>query len=166
MPRISAKTYNEAMLDIVDRYVDAGGQEPIDLDDLARFAIHEGYWERAPSKLIQLCKRDFAKAFREQYHIDPQGRHVRTYHARKSRDEASTQKVFWADLRAAPPEHMEVAFQQRRNQIAGECRQLKQDVDSYNDNNTDSKFIQMEFNFTDDVAELEQPTEYRPTRPR
>jgi hypothetical protein len=29
---------------------------------------------------------------------------------------------------------MEIAFQQRRQQILGDCRQLKTDVDSYNDN--------------------------------
>ena len=61
---------------------------------------------------------------------------------------------------------MEVAFQQRRNQIVGDCRQLKRDVDSYNDNNVYGGFIQLELNFTEDVAEMEQPNEYRPSQPR
>jgi len=32
---------------------------------------------------------------------------------------------------------MEDAFLLRRNLIVGECVQLKKDIDSYNDNNTD-----------------------------
>jgi len=65
-------------------------------------------------------------------------------------------------MRSAPREHMEVAFQQRRNQIVGDCRQLKRDVDSYNENNHDGTWIQMVFDFRQDLAELEQPTDYRP----
>ena len=45
------------------------------------------------------------------------------------------QQVFWANLRTAAPEHVELAFQQRRSQVVGDCRQLKMDVDSYNENN-------------------------------
>ena len=50
---------------------------------------------------------------------------------------------------------MEVAFQQRRQQIVGDCRQLKTDVDSYNENGDLSQPIQMIFDFTEDLAELE-----------
>lgn len=108
-----------------------------------------------------------SKAFREQYHRDPQGRNVRTYHAARKKSADDSQGVFWADLRTAPPEHMELAFHQRRNQIVGECVQLKKDVDSYNENNTDEAVVQTEFNFTDDIKEREQPgDDYRPNRPR
>jgi hypothetical protein len=50
---------------------------------------------------------------------------------------------------------MEIAFQQRRQQILGDCRQLKTDVDSYNDNYNDAEPLQMVFDFTDDLAEDE-----------
>ncbi len=50
---------------------------------------------------------------------------------------------------------MEVAFQQRRQQIVGDCRQLKTDVDSYNENANSEQPIQMVFDFTDDLAELD-----------
>ncbi|MGA2060991.1 MAG: hypothetical protein ABSG67_10955 [Thermoguttaceae bacterium] len=65
-------------------------------------------------------------------------------------------------MRTAPAEHTESAFQQRRTQIVGDCRQLKVDVDSYNDNNQFGAHYQLMLNFTDDVAEREQPTTYRP----
>lgn len=50
---------------------------------------------------------------------------------------------------------MKVAFQQRRQQIVGDCKQLKADVDSYNDLDPYAKPIQIVFNFTMDLAEIE-----------
>lgn len=77
------------------------------------------------------------------------------------------QQVFWDDMREAPKGHMQLAFQQRRNQIVGDCVQLKRDVESYNDNNEHGEKVQMEFNLTYDIAEREQPgDEYRPQKPR
>lgn len=37
----------------------------------------------------------------------------------------------------------------------GDCRQLKADVDSYNDNRAPDAPIQMSFDFTADIEELE-----------
>jgi len=151
---------NDQMLATAELYLAQGGQMPLDLDKLARFAIHNNHWKKREDVLIQLCKHDFSRAFREQYHIDPQGRQVRTWHATKK------QGVFWDDIRTAPAEHMEDAFLLRRNLIVGECVQLKKDIDSYNDNNTDGAMIQMIFDFSEDIAEREQPDDYRPRQPK
>jgi hypothetical protein len=69
--------------------------------------------------------------------------------------EGPAQIPLWADIRTAGREHMETAFQQRRQQILGDCRQLKRDVDSYNDNYNAGEPLQMIFNFIDDLAEDE-----------
>ncbi len=50
---------------------------------------------------------------------------------------------------------MQTAFQQRRQQIVGDCRQLKTDVDSYNENANPDTSIQMVFDFRQDLTELE-----------
>jgi hypothetical protein len=50
---------------------------------------------------------------------------------------------------------MEIAFQQRRQQIVGDCRQLKADINSYNDNRSPDRPIQMSFDFTWDIEELQ-----------
>jgi hypothetical protein len=52
-------------------------------------------------------------------------------------------------------EHMEIAFKQRRNQVVGDCHQLKTDVDSFYDNRSPRNPIPMLFDFTDDLAEIE-----------
>lgn len=162
-----AKPYSGAMLDIVREFLDAGGAEPLDLDEVARFAVNHGHWKPQPGKVLQMCRRDLARALRQQSHTDPQGRSVRTYHPAKRRaGDSYRDRVLWADIRTAPGAHMEVSFQQRRQQIVGDCRRLKTDVDSFNDNNQEGVQIQTSFDFTEDLRELDQPTEYRPTRPR
>jgi hypothetical protein len=55
---------------------------------------------------------------------------------------------------------MQLSLQQRRFAVLGDCKQLKTDADSYNDNNPHGAEVQMSFNFEEDLAELEQPTEY------
>jgi hypothetical protein len=55
----------------------------------------------------------------------------------------------------APRAHMELAFAQRRQQIIGDCIQLKRDVDSYNDTSLQLHPIQLILDFTEDVAEAE-----------
>jgi hypothetical protein len=165
MPNLLTETMNDRMLDIVDKYLDKGGETPIDLNEVAQFAIQNNYWQGQPKTRGQLCKRDISRAFREQYHTDPQGRNVRTFHAVTRSSSFGKQSVFWADMRDAPPEHMELAFSQRRNLIVGECIQLKNDVDSYNDNNNSGYQIQMIFDFTEDIVEREQPIKYCP-KPR
>ena len=166
MIRMVAKSMNDQMLETVELYLAQGGQTPIDLDELAWFAIRNNRWQGQASDLVQLCKHDFSRAFREQYYTDPQGRSVRTFHAVTRRSSRGRQGVFWADMRDAPAEHIELAFAQRRNQIVGECLQLKKDVDSYNDNNVNGVTIQMIFDFSDDIAEREQPANYRSIKPR
>ena len=168
MSKTLSRKKTDQMMDIAQLYVEQGGEEPIDLAKLAIFAINNDHWEKKDlsSLRMQICKREFSRAFREQYHQDPQGRSARTYHAVSHSDNESGQQTFWDDMRRAPAEHMEAAFQQRRSQIVGDCTQLSTDVESWNDNNTVGGGFQLLLDFTDDVAERSQPTEYDPKRPR
>jgi hypothetical protein len=50
---------------------------------------------------------------------------------------------------------MQIAFQQRRQGIVGDCRQLKTDADSYSEAHPEQPPIQPVFDFTMDLAELE-----------
>jgi hypothetical protein len=58
---------------------------------------------------------------------------VRAKHVVRTTDAGGQTKFVWADVGTAKREFMEIAFQQRRQQIVGDCRQLKSDVDSYNE---------------------------------
>ncbi len=105
--------------------------------------------------MVTQCADQLAQAMREEYIRDSQGRSVRAKHVARIRDREGEQAFLWADIRTAPPEHMNIAFKQRRQHIVDECRQLKLDVDSYNENQRPDTQIPMNFNFTVDLLELE-----------
>jgi hypothetical protein len=146
--------YYAQMQRIVTKYITTGERWPATTHEIAAWAIREGLWAPQRTKIIDICAEQLARAMREEYIVDPQGRTVRAKHAARTQREGE-QLVLWADIRTAPREHMEIAFQQRRQQIVGDCRQLKLDVDSYNENINLGEPIQMVFDFTLDVVELE-----------
>ena len=168
MPGTMIRKKSLQMMDIARLYIESGGAEPIDLGRLADFAIDNGHWSKTNLATLrkQICKKKFSRAFREQYHTDSQGRHVRTYHAVLKNEGEGKQRTFWDDMRRASEEHMEITFHQRRTQIVGDCTQLKIDVDSWNDNNSVGGNFQLLLDFTEDAAERTQPTTYRPQQPR
>jgi hypothetical protein len=149
-----ALTYNEQIQDIIRKYRAANEEWPTTSRHLASWAIDSGLWQPQYTLLESACAEDMSRAMREEYITDPQGRRVRAKHAaRVERD--GRQLVLWDDYRTAPREHMAIAVQQRRQQIVGDCRQLKRDVESYNENRCPDNPIQTSFDFTYDLAELE-----------
>lgn len=146
--------YIEKMQSLTDRYFDETRKETATTRELSTWAIKNGLWEPPPDLAVKKCKEDFAKAMREQHFEDDRGRPVRAKHAARVRI-GDEQLHLWSDIRYAPHGHMRLAFQQRREQIVGECRQLKRDVDYYNDNTVSQLDIQLVFDFTEDVAEGE-----------
>lgn len=151
---MSGPTYGEQLRGIVSLYQGAGQPWPATTRDMADWALREGHWKPHGSTLIRQLAEHLAGAMREDYIVDPQGRTVRAKHAARVKH-GEGQLVLWADIRTAEPRHMQTAFQQRRQQIVGDCRQLKTDVDSYNENANPDTSIQMVFDFRQDLTELE-----------
>lgn len=154
MLKRKTKTYGDRMREIAKKYIEAGEPWPASARQIGRWAIDRGLWLPHPSAILDRCAEDLAKAMREEYITDPQGRRVRAKHAARL-VEGGEQTTLWADLHTASRAHMEVAFQQRRQQIVGDCWQLKKDVDSFNENVKPPQPIQTCFDFRDDLAELE-----------
>lgn len=147
-------TYTEQLQRIANQYLREHGGEATTKRDIAVWAVSSGLWQPQRSDLISQCAEQLARAMREEYITDPQGRSVRAKHVARI-EQGGEQLYLWADIRTAPAQHMQIAFMQRRQQIVGECRQLKSDVDSYNENRKPEKPIQMTMNFTVDLLELE-----------
>lgn len=143
-------SYMEQLQHIVTEYMQAEQPWPATTREIAGWAIREGLWRPQPSAMVRQCADELANALREEYITDPQGRAVRAKHVVRQH-----QTALWADIRTAPAEYMQMAFQQGRQQIIGDCRQLKVDVDSYNQNYSKGEPIQMVFDFTYDLEELE-----------
>ncbi|MCC7143375.1 MAG: hypothetical protein IT349_14855 [Candidatus Eisenbacteria bacterium] len=148
----------EEMQAVVADYIRSGQKWPASTRQIATWAIRHQRWVARESALVGQCADLLARAMREEYIRDPQGRVIRAKHAARVEKEGE-QLTLWADIRTASREHMEVALQQRRQQIVGDCRQLKADTDSFNENQSRGRQpIQMIFDFTLDVAELEVAT--------
>lgn len=153
MPRTS-KNYNERMQALMKRYRVAGQRWPATAKEIAAWLIRNNHWQPRADSVIAQCADHLSRAMREEHYIDDQGRRVRVNHAARFFREEK-QQTFWDDIRSASRAHMHVSFQQRRDQIVGDCKQLKTDTDSYNENENSGEPIQMVFDFTRDLEEAE-----------
>lgn len=158
---MAKKTLREYLQAIAHEYMIEHGVESIDLDEVTEWAIKTGRYSRKPKNMHQRAKAEIARALRDERHIDPQGRTVRTMHSIRVKGEQGTFKWEWDDIRTAKPDRMRTAFSYRRQGIAADVFRHKDDVDSYNDNNKyDARIPLFDYNFNQDVAEADQPTEY------
>lgn len=154
---MSGLTYNEQLQKVVNEYQQAGQPWPATTRQIAAWGVQQKSLVAHPNTIIKQFAEDIARAMRDEYFVDAQGRNVRAKHAARFVEDGE-QLSLWADIRTAEPQHMEIAFQQRRQQIVGDCRQLKTDVDSYNQNASPPRPIQMVFDFTEDLEEAEAMT--------
>ncbi len=155
----TSHSYNEILQHIADDYFAETGKGTATTKEIAVWAVHTRRWEAPPDLVLRKCREDIAKAMREQYILDEAGQPVRAKHvARITRGDQ--QLHLWADIRSAGESHMTAAFQQRREQIVGDCRQLKRDMDFYNGLHPERLPIQLWFDFRDDIEEGEFSTDY------
>lgn len=144
---------SEYLQEIYRLYAEVGQRVPASSHDIAAWAIANRLWAPKPADVVKQCAEELSRAFREEYNTDRFGRRVRSKHAVRVQKDGR-QLVMWADMETASPSHMQMAFQQRRRQIVGDCLQLKTDVDSYNDANPNIRPVQLIPDFTDDVNEI------------
>jgi hypothetical protein len=156
--RCYVATYTKQMQKIVEDYRLSGQPWPASAKTIADWAIKTGRWELPAAAVRRRCAEDIAAAMREEYTTDRKGRRVRLLHPAPLLD-ADQHTIVWDDIRTAPRTHMEVSFQHRRQGIVGDCRQFKLDVDSYNDAHAGEEPIQIVFDFTMDISELEAADE-------
>jgi hypothetical protein len=130
---------------------------------IVRWAMKNGSYQPSGGSVLKLAAREFARAMRDEYYTDAQGRRVRKKHAyrvSKMTPLGERQYTLWVDILDAGPAEMRLAFRQRRGAILCDCKQLKTDVDSYNDNNFHGAQLEMDFNFEEDLEEIALSTEY------
>lgn len=146
-------TYHQQMQEIFRQYQAEVSPDPVDLREVAAWAISSGLWKPRPADIHARFSEDMAEALRDHFRTDNSGRRYRVNHAvRASRD--GRQYSFWADIDSAPRSHMEKAFAQRRKQIVGDCHQLRLDLDHFNSVHPDEEQLELVLDFTDDVAEM------------
>ena len=126
---------------------------PTSARQAVEWAVSEGLLELPEIDPLDVLAGEMADALRSEIQTDEKGRRYRVNHAVRV-TKGGVQYTFWGALGFAPHSHMEKAFAQRREQIIGNCVQLRTDVEVYNDMNSGKHpEIQLVLDFTDDVAE-------------
>jgi len=148
------RSRTDFLQEIVKKYQVAGNVWPTSPKNIARWAIDNRQWAAQPEAIVNQCAEQLSRAMAAEYFTDVQGRRVRAKHAVVF-PEGPKQHVLWDDIRTAEPKHIVVALQQRRHHIVSECKQLKNDVEYFNENRNPPQPLQMIFNFTLDLEEME-----------
>jgi hypothetical protein len=118
------------------------------------WAYKNGLHKPSDKTIIDVIAADIAQVFREEYRTDRLGGRYRAKHAAMTKTGSKTLSL-WGDIDDpnAPHEHFVRSFGQRRQQIVGDCFQLKTDADVYNDVRKPEHPIQIVLDFTLDVEE-------------
>lgn len=146
--------------DIYLEWENAHPGQDLDMRAVAPWAIATGRWTPRVYDPVHECAKELSRAACEEKHIDPQGRVVRRRPSYCYLDETGQRRWRFTDIVSAEPEKMALSAQHRRRAGLGYIVQLHRDLESWNDNNPYGAKIQMSFNFDEDLAELEHPTEY------
>jgi hypothetical protein len=149
--------FNDQLLRIVEDYRAAGGEWPATREQIAEWAVANERYRLTRGMADTQCAEKLSRAMGLEHVKDQKGRSVRRYYAARIRENGQL-VMKWDDLNADRP-FMQFAAANRRNQILGQCWQLKNDIDSYNDRRSPDQPIQMDFNFNVDLEELAQENE-------
>jgi hypothetical protein len=147
-------TFNEQLMQIVEDYRAEGNPWPATREQIAEWAVANAKHQLTRGMAVRQCAEAVAKAMKLEHVKDHRGRSVRQYYAARIRENGQ-QVIRWDDWNAERP-FMEISTANRRNQILGGCRQLKDDIDSYNERICPGNPIQVEFDFRTDLEELDQ----------
>lgn len=147
-----ASRYVRQLQGIVEQYRASGKPWPASAKTITVWAMQNNLLKFRESDAINRLSSDLARAMREEYYTDPQGRRVRAKHC-ANLPVNGEQMPLWDDHRTAERDFMVVALQQRRLGIVGDCKQLKTDADSYTENKCQNDPIKLVFDFTYDLEE-------------
>lgn len=151
--------YSNQVKEYLERYRAMHDGAPlVDPHEVAAWAYQNGLHKPNPRTIIDAIAADIAQVFREEYRTDENGLRYRAKHAVR-RKEGNKTLSLWADMddERAPHDHFVRSFAQRRQQIVGDCFQLKTDVDVYNSKRKNEPPIQIPLDFTYDVEEMQLP---------
>jgi len=142
----------ETLQNLWKQYGKMNNHAPTGTRLVVEWAVKEGFLDLPDVDPYDVLASQMAQALRSQTAVDENGRTYRVNHSVRI-EIHGVQRTLWSELPYASREHVQKSFGQRREQIVGDCVQLKTDVDAYNARNSKAAPIQLELDFTDDVAE-------------
>ncbi len=151
--------YGNQVKSYIERYqAERGGDGLLDPHAVAEWAYQRGLHKPSMRTVVDAIASDISQFFREEYRTSGDGQRYRAKHAVRFKRGDRTMSL-WADMddEKAPRDHFVRSFAQRRQQIVGDCYQLKTDVDVYNSKSPAMQPIQVPLDFTLDVEEMQLP---------
>lgn len=151
--------YTNQMKAYIEQYqAETGGDGMLDAHAVAEWAYSRGLHKPSMQTVVDAIAADISQYFREEYRTNEDGQRYRAKHAVRFKNGVKSMSL-WADIDddRAPRDHFVRSFAQRRQQIVGDCFQLKTDVDVYNAKDSTQQPIQIPLDFTYDVVELQLP---------
>jgi hypothetical protein len=146
--------FQDQLLQIVEDYRADGCEWPATREQIAEWAVANERYQLTRGMATRQCAEKIGRAMGLEHVKDRKGRSVRKYYA--ARIPENGQLVMKWDDWNAKRSFMEVTAANRRNQILGQCWQLKNDMDSYSERKCPDRPIQTDFNFNVDLEELSQ----------
>lgn len=146
---------------LAQEYWNTHGDKEQDLDEAARWILGTGRYQCEPITPHQQVKQELARALRNAKFTDEEGNEIRRAHPIRLK-----QQVLWSFIEDAPPEHMRLSLQQRRQGILANCHQHSLDTNWYNRHNKFGAQLQLfDYDFNKDLEEQNMPTYYPESAP-
>ncbi len=159
---MNARTRQEQFQAAATEYIETHG--PADRTTIAAWAYRNKRIAPDEMDIIQLIAEEMSQAMCQEKHIDPQGRKVRSKYAvrRKVKNEWGVwkQTYLWENFDTIDEASMHIHMADRRRHIVGICQQVKNDMDSFNENRTPAKPVEFEFDFNPDIQDASAPSSH------
>jgi hypothetical protein len=144
-------TRHQEMQRLIRYYKDKTGKREVDMHDIARFAVEQGWRIPAPVDPLDRLAREFSQAAREEIRHDKKtGRPYRANHAMWI-VQGTQQLHLWIDIDEAPRNSILKCLVQRREQMVGDGLQLSFDAEHWNNAHPKDEPINLSLDLTDDV---------------
>lgn len=147
-------TYKDQIYHIWEQYRREVSTDPVDLKEVAAWAIKKGLWKPRPVELTARLAQDLADSLRERTRTDGKNRRYRSIIPVRKRGPNGAPLFEWGDIDDAPHAHVEKSVQQERRSIVSDCYALAMKVEHYNDTRSSQEQLKIVLNFEDDVAEM------------
>ena len=144
-----AMTKRQQLLRIRDEYRKSHNNEPASAREMADWAVTEGMYKLAQYATEQRCAEELADVMRQEHMTVEGHRRVRTMHSW-----SSEQRKLWDHIQTISRENMKLSVALKRKGIVGEVRQIKIDLDYFNEVHADEAPLQMSINFENDLADV------------
>jgi len=134
----------------IELYRNKTGKKEIDMHEVARFALANGYEPPKPKTIEEVVARQLSRAARQHHKTDPDtGEPYRVNHRIPGE---KGQASIWINVDDGPPRNkMLISLSTRREQMVGDALQLTRDADRWNRVCPDQEPIQLPLDLTFDV---------------